>query len=160
MLIGGWQKFSLIDYPEKISLIIFTQGCSFRCHFCHNPSLVLPSLFQKPIEEKVKRHEECQLCGHYNPAGYAICTQCNSPLDPKKVIQMIRKRNETDTLLKQMKAVEPIIREIMKNGKLPTNLNTHRNQQESPSLTPKGGSFDHNKELLTSSSNEYQINNK
>ena len=42
MLIGGLQKQSLIDYPGKITAVIFTQGCNFRCSFCHNPDLVLP----------------------------------------------------------------------------------------------------------------------
>lgn len=42
MNIGGLQKFSLLDYPEYISAIIFTQGCNFRCGFCHNPMLVWP----------------------------------------------------------------------------------------------------------------------
>jgi len=40
MIIGGIQKFSLLDYPGHISAIIFTQGCNFRCHFCYNPELV------------------------------------------------------------------------------------------------------------------------
>jgi len=40
MFIGGLQKSSLIDYPEKISAIIFTQGCNFRCPYCHNPELI------------------------------------------------------------------------------------------------------------------------
>ena len=39
MNIGGFQKFSLIDYPGKISAVIFTQGCNFRCPYCHNPEL-------------------------------------------------------------------------------------------------------------------------
>lgn len=51
MLIGGLEKCSLIDYPGKISAIVFTQGCNFRCGYCHNPELVYPSLFQKPIAE-------------------------------------------------------------------------------------------------------------
>ena len=42
MIIGGLQKFSLLDYPEHLSAIIFTQGCNFRCHFCYNPMLVWP----------------------------------------------------------------------------------------------------------------------
>lgn len=50
MKIGGFQKFSLIDYPGYICSIIFTQGCNFRCPFCHNPSLVLPELFGEPID--------------------------------------------------------------------------------------------------------------
>ena len=44
MIIGGLQKFSLLDYPNYISAIIFTQGCNFRCHFCYNPMLVWPKL--------------------------------------------------------------------------------------------------------------------
>ncbi len=51
MLIGGLQKFSLIDFPEKISALIFTQGCPFLCHFCHNPNLVLNSMFTPLIDE-------------------------------------------------------------------------------------------------------------
>jgi len=37
---GGLIKSSLIDYPEKISAIVFTQGCNFRCSYCHNPELL------------------------------------------------------------------------------------------------------------------------
>jgi len=40
MIIGGFQGFSLIDYPGKICAIVFTQGCNFRCPYCHNPELV------------------------------------------------------------------------------------------------------------------------
>lgn len=40
IIIGGLQKSSLIDYPEKISAIIFTQGCNFKCPYCHNPELI------------------------------------------------------------------------------------------------------------------------
>ncbi len=40
MIIGGLQKFSLIDYPGEVCAIIFTKGCNFRCPYCHNPELV------------------------------------------------------------------------------------------------------------------------
>ena len=40
MLIGGLQKTSLLDFPGKISAIVFTAGCNFRCGYCHNPELV------------------------------------------------------------------------------------------------------------------------
>jgi len=42
VLVGGLQKFSLIDYPGKIAAIVFTHGCNLRCPYCHNPELVLP----------------------------------------------------------------------------------------------------------------------
>lgn len=34
---------TLIDYPGKIATTVFTVGCNFRCPFCHNPELVIPS---------------------------------------------------------------------------------------------------------------------
>ncbi|MEK7447815.1 MAG: anaerobic ribonucleoside-triphosphate reductase activating protein [Patescibacteria group bacterium] len=40
MKIAGLVKNSLIDYPGKITAIVFTQGCNFRCPYCHNPDLV------------------------------------------------------------------------------------------------------------------------
>lgn len=40
MLIKGFQKLTLLDYPEKTACTIFTPGCNFRCPFCHNASLV------------------------------------------------------------------------------------------------------------------------
>lgn len=40
MRIGGFQKFSLSDFPGCAAAIVFTQGCNFRCPFCHNSSLI------------------------------------------------------------------------------------------------------------------------
>jgi pyruvate formate lyase activating enzyme len=40
MNIRGIYKTSLIDYPGKISAVIFSGGCNLRCRYCHNPSLV------------------------------------------------------------------------------------------------------------------------
>ncbi|HFB61764.1 MAG TPA: radical SAM protein, partial [Bacteroidetes bacterium] len=45
MKIAGFKKQSLIDFPGHISTVVFTQGCNFRCGFCHNPNLVLPRKF-------------------------------------------------------------------------------------------------------------------
>ncbi len=44
MKIGGIQPVTLLDYPQKLAAIIFTQGCNMRCPFCYNPSLVLPQM--------------------------------------------------------------------------------------------------------------------
>ena len=52
MKIGGLQHLSLIDYPGKISAIVFTQGCNFRCSYCHNPELVDPLRYCENIAEK------------------------------------------------------------------------------------------------------------
>jgi len=39
MLIGGIQKTSCIDYPGKLSCVLFLSGCNFDCPYCHNPQL-------------------------------------------------------------------------------------------------------------------------
>jgi len=40
MNIGGYMPFSLSDYPGCPAAIVFTQGCNFRCPFCHNDALI------------------------------------------------------------------------------------------------------------------------
>lgn len=52
MEIGGLQRFSLLDYPEKISAIVFTRGCDFRCGYCYNSALVLPEKYPPLIPEQ------------------------------------------------------------------------------------------------------------
>jgi len=52
MHIAWIQKSTLVDYPGHVSCVIFTQGCNFRCPFCHNPECVLPEkmkLFQNDL---------------------------------------------------------------------------------------------------------------
>jgi pyruvate formate lyase activating enzyme len=44
MRLGGLQKNSLIDYPGKVSCVLFLPGCNFDCPYCHNPDLVRGSL--------------------------------------------------------------------------------------------------------------------
>ena len=40
MKIAGIQKLSLLDFPDKLSCLVFTQGCNIRCPFCHNSSII------------------------------------------------------------------------------------------------------------------------
>ncbi len=39
MVIGGFQPFTLSDFPGHVGAIIFTQGCPMRCPYCHNRHL-------------------------------------------------------------------------------------------------------------------------
>jgi len=50
MKILGIQKQSLIEYPDKISTVIFLGGCNLRCSFCYVPHLVLPEEIEKQKE--------------------------------------------------------------------------------------------------------------
>lgn len=52
MLIGGFQKLTLLDYPEKTAAMIFTRGCTFLCPFCHNPELIFADQDTEHITEE------------------------------------------------------------------------------------------------------------
>ena len=52
MRIAGLQKLTLIDFPGHVAATVFTQGCPFRCGFCHNPELVLPEKYEPILSEK------------------------------------------------------------------------------------------------------------
>ena len=52
MEIGGLQRVSLNDYPGKICATVFTQGCNFRCAYCHNPELVDPDRYGPVLPEE------------------------------------------------------------------------------------------------------------
>ncbi len=52
--VGGFLKQSFIDYPGKISAVIYTAGCNLRCIYCHNPELVLPESIRRYGEEDVE----------------------------------------------------------------------------------------------------------
>ena len=47
----GIDKFSLLDYDEKVSVVLFSPACNFRCPFCHNGESVLNSNTPIPFDE-------------------------------------------------------------------------------------------------------------
>jgi pyruvate formate lyase activating enzyme len=48
MKFAGIVKSSLIDYPGKISIVLFVAGCNFDCYYCHNRILI--DDFNPPID--------------------------------------------------------------------------------------------------------------
>ncbi|KUK88749.1 MAG: Anaerobic ribonucleoside-triphosphate reductase activating protein [Mesotoga infera] len=51
MNFAGMERVSLVDYPGKVALTLFTSSCNFDCAYCHNPEL------KKSVEEKVGESE-------------------------------------------------------------------------------------------------------
>ena len=59
MKFKGFNKTSLIEYPNMIVSIAFTGGCNFRCDFCHNKDLILnPDKIPDIDEEEILNHME------------------------------------------------------------------------------------------------------
>lgn len=40
MIIDGFDKLTLLDYPGLLACIIFTRGCNLNCSYCQNSSLI------------------------------------------------------------------------------------------------------------------------
>ena len=38
--IGGFEKLSTVDWPGLLAAVVFCQGCTWRCGYCHNPHLI------------------------------------------------------------------------------------------------------------------------
>lgn len=51
--ISGFNKLTLLDYPDHTACIIFTQGCNYKCPFCHNASLIDSSKDGNYDEEEI-----------------------------------------------------------------------------------------------------------
>ena len=39
----GMDKLSLLDFEDRMSCVLFSKACNFRCPFCHNGLTVLES---------------------------------------------------------------------------------------------------------------------
>ena len=50
--IGGLTPLTTIDFPEHLSAVIFCQGCSWRCGYCHNPHLI-----SRNVETDISWHD-------------------------------------------------------------------------------------------------------
>ena len=38
--VGGFEPLTTIDYPGELACVVFTQGCPWRCRYCHNHELI------------------------------------------------------------------------------------------------------------------------
>ena len=53
MNISGFQKLTLLDFPEHTACTLFTLGCNMRCPFCHNTPLVTGDAEEHYSEEEI-----------------------------------------------------------------------------------------------------------
>lgn len=98
MIISGFQPLSLLDYPGIISSIIFTQGCPFRCVYCHNPELI-PA--QAPDASRVLKEED--ILKHLNKRKHiveGVCITGGEPTVHTDLPEFIKKVKRLGMLVK------------------------------------------------------------
>ena len=96
MQFSGFQKLTLLDYPEKTACTLFTVGCNFRCPFCHNASLVTH------IDNTNFYSEEEILTYLKKRKGLldGVCITGGEPLMHKELPEFIKKVKDLDYLVK------------------------------------------------------------
>ena len=94
MLIGGFQKMTMLDYPGKVACTIFTYGCNFRCPFCHNATLVI---------DEASLLSEDEILSYLNKRKGildGVCITGGEPLLQKDIFEFLEKVRKTGLLVK------------------------------------------------------------
>ena len=116
MEIHGFNKTTLLDYPEHVAATVFTGGCNFRCPFCHNASLVL-----QPGECPVIPEEE--VLGHLRKRRgilEGVCITGGEPTLQKDLKEFICKVKDMGFLVKlDTNGYRPkVLRQLLSEGLL------------------------------------------
>lgn len=43
LVVGGFIPLTTTDLPDRLSAVVFCQGCPWQCAYCHNPHLIPPT---------------------------------------------------------------------------------------------------------------------
>ena len=107
MNIGGIQRLSLLDYPDKTCCTIFTVGCNYRCPFCHNASIICNSV----PENGISHEEVIEFLKRRKGLLDGVCITGGEPLLQDQLESFIREIKSLDFLVK-----------LDTNGSLPRKL--------------------------------------
>jgi len=117
MFIGGFQKFTLLDYPGKIAAVVFTMGRNFRCPYCHNPEIVNPRKINYGNEIKTEEILRFLDCRKNDLDG--ICITGGEPTLQSGLIEFVKKIKDLGFLIKiDTNASHPKIVEDLSERKL------------------------------------------
>lgn len=98
MIIGGLQKLSLIDYPDKLACTVFCIGCNFRCPFCYNPELVLPTKIKS--WPKISEKEFFEFLIKRKALLQGVCIGGGEPTINKDLPEFVKKIKKIGYLVK------------------------------------------------------------
>ncbi len=86
MNIGGFDKVTLLNYPDNVACTIFTIGCNFKCPFCHNSSLIINNKSSIIDEQYIFDYLEKR-----KNLLDGVCISGGEPLIQKDIIEFVNK---------------------------------------------------------------------
>ncbi len=93
--ISGMQKLTLLDYPGKTACLLFTQGCNFRCPFCHNKDLL-----KNEQASKIEKNEIFDYLKKRRGLIDGVCISGGEPLLQEDIEEFIKEIKEMGFLVK------------------------------------------------------------
>ena len=87
MKIAGFDKMSLLNYPDLVSATVFTNGCNFLCPYCQNSALVLDA----SQNELVPEEEVLNYLYERRKLLDGVCVTGGEPTIQKDLKEFIRK---------------------------------------------------------------------
>ncbi|SRR6056297_1546667 len=112
MLIGGLQKTTLLDYPDKVASTVFTIGCNYRCSYCHNPDIV------KGVAGVISMEEIMKFLNSRKKVLDAVCITGGEPTIHNDLPDFIAKLKKMNLLVKlDTNGTNPkMLSDLIKNG--------------------------------------------
>ena len=96
MIINGFEKLSLVDYPGYTAATVFTGACNMRCPFCHNAVLVIDAQHQPIVEEQYVLDYLNKRKGIID----GLCITGGEPTLQKDLAEFIKRCRETGVKIK------------------------------------------------------------
>lgn len=96
MIFGGFLKLTLLDFPGKVSCILFTKGCNFYCPFCHNAPLVKSN----GDEENITSGEVFDYLKKRQGILEGVCISGGEPLLHKELDEFLQRVKELGYFVK------------------------------------------------------------
>ncbi len=100
MIIAGFQKVTMIDYPGTVASTVFLAGCNFRCPFCHNPELVNRRGMSNTDQEKKIEKEFFQHLEKRKGKIEGVCITGGEPTLWPELLDFIKKIKRRGFLVK------------------------------------------------------------
>ena len=96
MVIRGFNKTTLLDFPGKVASTIFTGGCNFKCGFCQNSALVL----NPEQEPEISEEEVFSYLRKRQGIIEGVCISGGEPTLQPDLVSFIEKLKETGVAVK------------------------------------------------------------